>query len=85
MRTVTKRQLARHTAKTLDAVAVDQPVFVTEGGLVRWVIEAVVSPTDEEPLRAPLRITPAKRHPAPWLILESRFTPAQVEALFAER
>ena len=35
-------------------------------------------------LRAEGRITPAKAKPAPWPATKARYTPAQVNALFAE-
>ena len=85
MKTISKRELNRHTASVLDDVAVGRPVIVTERGVARWRIESVSASTDTVArLRAEGRITPAKAKPAPWPVAKARYTPARVDALFAE-
>lgn len=85
MKTISKRELNQQTANVLGAVSVGQPVIVTERGVPRWRIEAVESSGDPVArLRTEGRITPAKAKPAPWPVAKSRYTLAQVDALFAE-
>lgn len=85
MKTISKRELNQNTAGVLDAVAVGRPVIVTERGVARWRIETMEASTDViARLRAEGRITPAKAMPAPWPAAKARYTPAQVNALFAE-
>ena len=85
MKTISKRELNQQTAHVLDAVSVGHSVIVTERGVPRWRIDAVESSGDPiARLRAAGRITPAKTTPAPWPPAESSYTPAQVDALFAE-
>lgn len=83
MKTITKRELNQQTAHVLDAVAIDQPIIVTERGVARWRIEVVERSTDPvDRLRAEGRITPAKPQPAPWPAVEARFSRSEVDALF---
>jgi antitoxin (DNA-binding transcriptional repressor) of toxin-antitoxin stability system len=85
MKTISKRELNQDTAGVLDAVKNGRPVIVTERGVARWRIEALETSTDTVArLRAEGRITPAKAMPAPWPVAKARYTPAQVDALFAE-
>jgi prevent-host-death family protein len=85
MKTISKRELNQQTAQVLDTVSVGQPVVVTERGVPRWRIEAVeVSGDPVDRLRSGGRITPAKAKPAPWPVARPRYTPSQVDALFAE-
>lgn len=85
MKTISKRELNQQTAQVLSSVTVGQPVVVTERGVARWRIEAMDRAADPVArLRAEGRITPAKRKPAPWVSAGARYTPSQVDALFAE-
>jgi prevent-host-death family protein len=85
MKTISKRELNQQTAQVLDTVSVGQPVVVTERGVPRWRIEAVESSGDPvDRLRSGGRITPAKAKPQPWPVAKPRYTPSQVDALFAE-
>ena len=85
MKAISKRELNQQTANVLDAVSLGQSVIVTERGVARWRIEALETSTDTVArLRAEGRITPAKTQPAPWPVAKARYTPAQVNALFAE-
>lgn len=85
MKTISKRELNQQTAHVLDSVTAGQPVIVTERGVARWRIEALESAAEPiARLRAEGRITPAKREPTPWVPIDARYTPAQVDALFAE-
>jgi antitoxin (DNA-binding transcriptional repressor) of toxin-antitoxin stability system len=84
MKTISKRELNQQTAHVLETVTEGQAVIVTERGVARWRIEAVAIPSDPlTRLRAEGRIAPAKRNPAPWPAVEARYTPLQVDALFA--
>jgi antitoxin (DNA-binding transcriptional repressor) of toxin-antitoxin stability system len=85
MKTISKRDLNQQTAQVLDTVSAGHSVIVTERGVPRWRIEAVE--TDGDPvarLRAAGRIAPAKARPAPWPPAMPRYTPVEVDALFAE-
>lgn len=85
MKTISKRELNQQTANVLDSVSFGQSVIVTERGVPRWRIETVESSGDPVArLRSAGRITPAKAKPAPWPVAKPRYTPAQVDALFAE-
>jgi len=86
MNTITKRQLNQQTAQALAAVTSLKPLLVTERGIARWRIEAVNAPADPvAKLRAEGRVTPAKAKPQDWPARTSGpYTPAQVDALFAE-
>ena len=85
MKTISKRELNQHTAGVLDAVKDGRTVIVTERGVARWRIESMEASVDTVArLRAEGRITPAKAKPAPWPATKARYTPAQVNALFAE-
>ena len=91
MKTITKRELNQQTARVLALVQDGQDVLVTERGVARWRIAAVDSATADPVVRliAEGRITPAKANPAPWPDDEEdeqtrRYTPDEVDALFAE-
>lgn len=87
MKTVTKRELNRQTAKVLAAVKVGESVVVTEHGVPRWRIEAIDSDTDAiERLRAQGRIIPAKKDSMPWPEPERDpwYSPADVDRLYRE-
>lgn len=85
MKTISKRELNQQTAHVLDGVSVGHAVIVTERGVPRWRIDAVESCGDSVArLRAAGRITPAKSKPVPWPPAKPSYTPAQVDALFAE-
>ncbi len=85
MKTISKRELNQQTAHVLDAVSPGQSVLVTERGVPRWRIDAVESSGDPVArMRAAGRISAAKLEPAPWPIAKPRYTPSQVDALFAE-
>lgn len=85
MKTISKRELNQQTAHVLDAVSVGHAVLVTERGVPRWRIEAVESSGDPVArLLSAGRLTPAKVTPAPWPDARPRYTPSQVDALFAE-
>lgn len=85
MKTISKRELNQQTAHVLGTVSVGQPVLVTERGVPRWRIEVVESSCDPvDRLRSVGRITTAKAKPAPWPVAKPRYTPAQVDALFAK-
>jgi antitoxin (DNA-binding transcriptional repressor) of toxin-antitoxin stability system len=85
VKTISKRDLNQQTALVLDAVSAGQAVIVTERGVPRWRIEAMEDSGDPvSRLLAAGRITPAKAKPAPWPVAKPRYTPTQVDALFAE-
>ena len=85
MKAISKRELNQQTALVLAAVSVGQSVIVTERGVPRWRIDAVGSSGDPVArMRAEGRITAAKAKPAPWPVAKPRYTPSQVDALFAE-
>ena len=85
MKTISKRELNQQTAQVLDAVSLEQSVIVTERGVPRWRIEAVENSADPVArLRSGGRITPAKTKPTPWPVAKPRYSPSQVDALFAE-
>lgn len=85
MKTISKRELNQQTASVLDSVSAGHAVVVTERGVARWRIESVEHSADAVArLRAEGRITPAKAKPAPWPVARARYTPARVDALFAE-
>jgi antitoxin (DNA-binding transcriptional repressor) of toxin-antitoxin stability system len=85
MKTISKRELNQQTAQVLDRIHIGDPVLVTERGIARWRIEAVEASTDPiARLRAEGRIRPAKPRPKPWPTVKARYTPAKVDALFAD-
>lgn len=85
MKTISKRELNQQTAQVLDGIHIGDPVLVTERGIARWRIEAVEVSTDPiARLRAEGRIQPAKSRPTAWPAIEARYTPAQIDALFAD-
>ncbi|MBS0433262.1 MAG: hypothetical protein JSS21_12785 [Proteobacteria bacterium] len=85
MKTVSKRELNQQTARVLDRVRASEPLFVTERGVARWRIEAVDEARDPVVrMRLDGRIVPAKPEPRPWHAGRARYTPAEVEAIFAE-
>jgi antitoxin (DNA-binding transcriptional repressor) of toxin-antitoxin stability system len=85
MKTISKRELSQQTARVLETVTIGRPVIITERGRARWRIESIDAAADPiASLRAEGRITPPKTTPAPWPVLESRYTPAQVDALLLE-
>jgi antitoxin (DNA-binding transcriptional repressor) of toxin-antitoxin stability system len=85
MKTISKRELNQQTAHVLEAVSGGQAVLVTERGVPRWRIEAVEDSGDPVVrLRLGGRITRPKPNPAAWPTAVPRYTPSQVDALFAE-
>ena len=86
MKTISKRELNQQTAHALAAVTPFEPLLVTERGIARWRIEAVDAAVDPVArLFAEGRVTPAKAKPQAWPSRTSRaYTPAQVDALFAD-
>ncbi len=86
MKEITKRELNQQTAQVLAEVRAGEPVLVTERGVPRWRIEAVDGVADPVArLRAAGRIIPASEHPMPWPDdTDARYTPAEVDALYAE-
>lgn len=85
MKTISKRELNQQTAQVLDTVSAGHSVLVTERGVPRWRIEAAESSSDPVArLRSEGRITPAKAKPAPWPVAKARYSPSQVDALFAD-
>ena len=85
MKTISKRELNQQTAQVLDGIQIGKPVVVTERGIARWRIEAIEASTDPiARLRAEGRIQPARSRPNPWSAVKARYTPAQVDALFAD-
>jgi len=87
MKAVSKRELNQQTAQVLAEVRAGEPVLVTERGIARWRIEALDAAVDPVArLRAEGRITPAKSEPRPWPAAAGtrRYTPAEVDALFAD-
>jgi antitoxin (DNA-binding transcriptional repressor) of toxin-antitoxin stability system len=49
MKSVTKSELHRQTAKVLAAVDAEGPVVVTERGLPRWRIDAIAAAAESDP------------------------------------
>lgn len=85
MKTISKRELNQQTARVLAGVHAGEPVLVTERGIARWRIEMVDAIADPiARLLAEGRITPAKAKPHDWPAAKARYTPAEVDALFAD-
>jgi len=85
MKTISKRELNQQTAQVLEGVALGTSVLVTERGVPRWRIDAFVAEADPVArLRAEGRITPAKSKPAPWPNVERRYSPADIDRMFAD-
>jgi antitoxin (DNA-binding transcriptional repressor) of toxin-antitoxin stability system len=85
MNTISKRELNQQTAHVLAQVSANQPLLITERGIARWRIEAIDAGRDAiARLRHAGRIVAAKQQPQPWPADKACYTPAQVDALFAE-
>lgn len=87
MRTITKRDLNQQTARVLALVDAGEPVVITERGVPRWRIESIDGHLDPvERLRAQGRITATKKDPMPWPEQDAppRYTPADIDRLYAE-
>jgi len=85
MKTISKRELNQQTAKMLAQVVSGKPLLVTERGVTRWQIEAVEANRDPVArMRRDGRIITAKSRPAPWPSGKARYTPAEIDALFAD-
>jgi len=85
MNAISKRELNQQTAQVLARVRASGPLFVTERGIARWRIEAVDAARDPVlRMRMDGRIVPAKSDPRPWHMGKARYTPADVDSLFAD-
>lgn len=85
MNAISKRELNQQTAQVLARVRAYGPLFVTERGIARWRIESVDSARDPlAHMRLDGRIVPAKSEPQPWHTGRARYTPAEVDAIYAD-
>lgn len=85
MKTISKRELNQQTAQVLARVRASGPLLVTERGIARWRIESVESARDPVVhMRMDGRIVPAKSDPRPWHAGRARYTPAEVDSIFAD-
>ena len=85
MKTISKRELNQQTAHALARVSAGEPLLITERGVARWRIEAVdAGPDPVARLRQEGRIVAPKPRPRPWPAGRPRYTPSQIDALFAD-
>lgn len=85
MKTISKRELNQQTAQVLARVRASEPLVVTERGIARWRIESVDAARDPVVrMRMDGRIVPAKSDPQPWNAGKARYTPTEVDAIFAD-
>lgn len=86
VKTISKRELSRQTARVLAAVDVGESVVVTERGVPRWRIVAIGAAHDPiARLRAEGRIIPTSTNGPPWPERDySERSPADVDRLYAE-
>lgn len=86
MKKISKRELNQQTARVLAGVREDEPVWVTERGVLRWRIETAETTADPMArLCAQGRIISPRKSPMPWpddweQQRQDR-TPADVDAL----
>ena len=85
MKVITKRELNQQTAQVLADVDSAGPVVVTERAVPRWRIDAVDAAADViARLRAEGRIVPPKAEQSPWPRRGRRYSPADVDAIYAQ-
>lgn len=85
MKMISKRELNQQTAQVLARVRASEPLYITERGVARWRIEAVDATRDPVVrMRLDGRIVPDKSVPRPWHAGRARYTPAEVDSIFAD-